>query len=151
MLTPEEEAGVIRELADLGRSRDRWRKPEPHVTAWAPGDLPHGESLDLNEYAVTLLRLKKCRSFRADLAHKLAVIIRAAGGYGSAGLTRAACLLRVSPRTLWTWMKWQNAPGQRMIWERVDRLYEEALELLVAAKVKRRAQRKKKTDATAVV
>ncbi len=43
-----------------------------------------------------LRKLRKCRSFRADLRHKLEIIVRAHGGYGQGGtkIKEDACLER---------------------------------------------------------
>lgn len=133
----------ILELGELGARHDKLPVPPPPKTPWAPGDMPHGEDLDLNEYPVELLRLRKCRSFKADLLHKLTIIIRAHGGYGRNGLCRAARVLQVSRVSLWSWLKWRTAPAGRVTMERIDNRYADALEKLVAEKVKRSNKRRK--------
>lgn len=127
------------EAENLGAERDMWPLPVQHQIPWAEGDAPHGESIDLNEYPVELLRLKKCRSFRADLLHKLTIILRAHGGYGMGhGVARASKILEVSPFTFLRWLKWEFAPRSRVSWERVDNLYEESIARLVADKLKKK-------------
>lgn len=122
----------------LGADRDCRPVPVGRVVPWAEGDLPHGEDLDLNEYPVELLKMKKCRSFRADLRHKLTIIIRAHGGYGHGGLEGAAKSLRVTRQCVWLWVRWATSPRQRLMFERIDRLYSEGLETLVQEKLKNR-------------
>lgn len=125
-------------LAELGGARDALPIPAPELAPWAEGDAPHAEEIDLNEYPVELLKLKKCRSFRADLRHKLTLIIRAHGGYGRRGVLRAAYALRVSRQTLNQWLRWEASPRSRNTFARIDNLYAEALEKLVAEKTKKK-------------
>jgi hypothetical protein len=121
-----------KELRELGEERDRRREPKSFTAQWAPGDEPFGESLDLNEYPAALLKMKKCRSFRADLLHKLQIIMRASGGYGASGLANAAKRLRVSRVSVWRWLTWRQVPSSLLAFERIDAAYSEALERLVA-------------------
>ncbi len=44
--------------------------------------------------------MKKCRSFRADLRHKLEIILRARGDWGQRGVSRASSRLGVTRHTL---------------------------------------------------
>ncbi len=104
--------------------------PSAPVTAWAEGDMPRGESLDLEEYPATLLKLRKCRSFRADLRHKLEIIIRAHGGWGEGGQRRAGEALRVHRHTIRAWYLWIQVPAGRLVFERIDNVYGAALETL---------------------
>lgn len=106
--------------------------PPLPASPWAPGETPHGQSVDLTEYPSALRRLRKCRSFRADLRHKLEIIVQAHGGWGTAGVNLAAARLCVSRWTLRRWAAWQLAPGSRLAFERIDNAYDEALEALAA-------------------
>lgn len=126
------EAEQIARLRDLGKEFDLLPLPVPPMTPWAPGDEPHWESLDLNEYATRVRSLRKCRSFRADLRHKLHVIVRACGGYGQRGMWNAAYWLRTTRQALHAWLKWDRTPRFRDTWERIDARYADALELLAA-------------------
>ncbi|MEI6198081.1 MAG: hypothetical protein WCS42_27510 [Verrucomicrobiota bacterium] len=132
----------ILDAEQLGAERDVRAFPIQKVIPWAEGDEPFGESLDLNEYPVELLRLTKCRSFRADLLHKLTIILRAHGGSGRGGITKAAKLLRVDIRTFGRWLRWEQAPCGRCYFEHIDNTYAEAIELLVAGRVKKKRRRK---------
>jgi hypothetical protein len=141
-------APVLVDVVGLGDLHDKRPLPEPELAPWAPGDLPHGESIDLNEYPVELLKMKVCRSFRADLRHKLTLIIRARGGYGNKGVTGAAERLGVRRQTVYQWLKWLTAPKTRLHLERIDNAYQEAVEQLVAEKLKRRRKHKRDKRAT---
>jgi hypothetical protein len=129
---------VVVDLLELGADLDTRPLPDPDLKPWAPGDMPHAESVDLNEYPVELLKMKQCRSFRADLRHKLTVIIRAHGGYGHRGVEGAAKRIGVSRITLWNWLRWMTSPRTRLHFEIIDNAYAEALETLVADKLKRK-------------
>ena len=120
-----------------GRQGTPRELPPQTVTPWAEGDEPHGQSLDLDEYPVALAKLTRCRSFRADLRHKLEVIVRAAGGWGSRGVNRAADRLHVSRFTLRRWYLWRNVPRSRAALETIDNAYAEALESLAAKAVRK--------------
>ena len=108
---------------------------------WAPDDMPHAESVDLEEYPVILLGLSRCRSFRADLRHKLEIIVRAHGGHGNGGQVRAARTLQVDRHTLWAWYSWHRVPAARWLFERIDNAYALSLEKL-ALEASKRARRK---------
>lgn len=132
--------GDCDELANLGKERDHREIPVGQVIPWAEGDMPPGESLDLNEYPSVLEGLKKCRSFRADLHHKLTIILRAHGGYGgrSGAITRVSEFLKVNNRRrVRRWLMWDSVPTRTRIFERIDNAYSDALELLAADKVRR--------------
>lgn len=105
----------------------------------AVDELFHGESIDLNEYPTALRGLRKCRSFRADLQHKLSVIVRAQGGWGKRGIWRASDRLSISRHTLRRWFKWETAPRTRLALERIDNAYEESLEILAKQLCKRKS------------
>jgi hypothetical protein len=117
-------AGVRRQGAKGGEL------PPQTLTPWAAGDEPHGQSLDLDEYPSALARLTRCRSFRADLRHKLEVIVRAAGGWRKLGVKTAAKRLGVSRFTLRRWYLWRNVPRSRSALETIDNAYAESLETL---------------------
>ena len=110
--------------------------PEP----WAAGDLPHSLSIDLDEFPSVLRGLRKCRSFRADLRHKLEVIVRAHGGYGSGGMRAAARRIGVHRHTFRRWAQWKAVPGNRAVFGRIDDAYDRALEVLAARKTARRVR-----------
>ncbi len=97
---------------------------------------PHGQSVDLNEYPSLLKDMKKCRSFRADLRHKLEIIMRAHGGWGQRGVWRASSRLGVTRHTLRKWIKWQTSPRTRLMLETIDNAYEEAIEKLAQEALK---------------
>lgn len=90
----------------------------------------HGESLDLNEYPSVLRGIKKCRSFRADLTHKLEIILRAYGGRTNEGLWRTCLRLGTSRHSLRRWLKWERMPQGRLMYSRIDNVYEDSLEIL---------------------
>lgn len=130
---------MIDALVKLGSKNDARRKlPNRPLTPWADGDEPHGHTLDLNEYPVELLKLKKCRSFRADLRHKLTLIIRARGGYGWGGLESTAKALGVSRWSILRWLRWDTCPRAVQLFSKIDNLYADSLEKLVAEKIKKK-------------
>lgn len=133
---------VVVDVTELGALEDRRPVPLPPPTPWAPGDEPLWESVDLNELPNEVLKFKVCRSFRADLRHKLVLIIRAQGGYQKAGSEGAAKRLQVHRSTLFRWLRWHTCPQWRHMHERIDSAYEEAVQILVAKKM---AGTKKKT------
>lgn len=104
---------------------------------WAEGDLPHSRSIDLDEFPSVLKGLRKCRSFRADLRHKLEIIVRAHGGYGAGGMRAAAHRLHVHRDTFRRWLQWKAVPGTRSAFGRIDDAYERSLEMLAARRVAR--------------
>lgn len=104
---------------------------------WAPGDMPHGESTDLNEFPNEVLKLKICRSFRADLLHKLNLIVRSFGGTGNGGVQRTAQRLRVGRHSLQRWRRWEGSPRTRLVFERIDNAYLEAIEKLATLACKK--------------
>lgn len=104
-------------------------------------ELPHSLTTDLNEYPKQLLRLKQCRSFRADLLHKLQLIIRSFGGWGNRGIWRTASRLGVSRFTIRRWLRWESFPGSIGLVERIDDTYTEAIERLAAAASRRKQRR----------
>lgn len=140
---PSEPFDPEKELRELGEERDQQREPKSFTAEWAPGDEPFGESLNLNEYPVALLKMKKCRSFRADLYHKLTIIMRASGGYGSSGLLNTAKRLRVNRTTMHAWLTWRRVPRDLLTFERIDAAYSEALERLVAGGCQKRKRKRK--------
>lgn len=97
---------------------------------------PQGLSVETDEPPASGLKLPRVRSFRADLRHKLEIIVRAHGGYGRGGVIRAARALRVSRRTLARWLQWGSAPRTRSKWARVDDLYADSLSALGARRRK---------------
>lgn len=131
-------APVVVDILELGELGDRRVIPKPHSTPWADGDAPLWESVDLTELPNEVLKMKVCRSFRADLRHKVIMIIRAHGGYGRGGVKRACRSLRVRRMTLYRWMEWKHVPKARNVYERIDTAYEEAIQTLVAQEMKRR-------------
>jgi hypothetical protein len=124
----------------LGQARDLCPIPLPSIP-WAEGDAPAHENLDLNEYAVLVLKLRRCRTFRADLLHKLQLIMRAAGGYGRGGQIRAARRLKVNRHTLRRWLSWKAAPKTRQGFERIDDAYDLAIRELVKEKCRKKKRR----------
>lgn len=125
-------------VEDLGRERDRLKIPPPRESVWAEGDQPYGETVDLDEFPVEVLKFTKCRSFHADMRHKLTIILRAAGGYGAEGVRNAAKALRVSRWTFRRWFQWESTPQALRTFERIDNVYEEAIHTLVAEKLKKK-------------
>src|ERR1051325_2047063 len=93
----------------LGQARDLCPIPLPSIP-WAEGDAPAHENLDLNEYAVLVLKPRPCRTFRADLLPKLQLIMRAPGRYGRGGQIRAPSRRKVHRHTLRRWLSWKAAP-----------------------------------------
>lgn len=110
--------------------------PEP----WAEGDLPHSRTVDLDEFPSALKDLRKCRSFRADMRHKLEIIVRAHGGYGSGGMRHAARRLGVHRHTFRRWFQWKAVPATRSVYARIDDAYDRALEVLAARKTAKRVR-----------
>lgn len=91
---------------------------------------PHGQSVDLNEYPSLLKGMMKCRSFKADLRHKLEIILRAHGGWGQRGVWRASSRLGVTRHTFRKWIRWKSSPRTRLMLELIDDVYEESIEKL---------------------
>ena len=119
--------------------------PPLHETQWADGDTPHAESVDLNEYPSVLKGIKKCRSFRVDMRHKLEIIVRSLGPWGSGSLGRAARILRVTPAMFSAWVREEKWPGTKNVFDRIDNAYSDALEVLakhVATNAVKRVKRK---------
>lgn len=134
---------VVTDIVNLGRDLDDRRSiPLPTPTPWAEGDAPHWESIDLNELPNEVLRMKVCRSFRADLRHKLTLIIRANGGYGNGGVYGACRRLGIQRMTMHRWLTWKTCPHERSRYEKIDSAYEEAVQLLTARKMKASSKRK---------
>jgi hypothetical protein len=131
-------------VSEIGAEHDARPVPTGRIVPWSEGDLPHGENIDLNEYPVELLKFKKCRSFRADLRHKLEIIIRAYGGYGHRGVHRAARRLQCTRQSVMNWLRWDTSPRTRFLLERIDNAYAEAIEELVKTRLKKKRVRKKK-------
>lgn len=132
---------------EIGAERDAKVLPTGRMVPWAEGDLPHGEDIDLNEYPIELLKFKKCRSFRADLRHKLTVIIRAHGGYGHGGIVRTAERLNCTRQSVMKWIRWDSSPRLRLNFERIDNAYADAIETLVKERVQRKRKRRKSRGA----
>lgn len=116
--------------------------PPLKVAPWADDDFPHGQTCDLNEYPHKVLAMKVCRSFRADLRHKLEILLRAHGGYGRGGLYRAAYCLNVRPRTFASWLHWRAMPKTTAMLERLDERYVEALEILAKRQCQKKPRRR---------
>lgn len=108
------------------------------ITPWADGDIPFNESLDVEAYQTTADGIRKCHSFRADLLHKLRLIIEAHGGYGTSGLSRAAQRLRIDRSTLRRWAQYIATPRTKCAFERIDSAYEEAIDKLAKALLKKK-------------
>lgn len=120
-------------------------KPAPapiDEKGWQPGDLPHAENIDLVEYPNEVLKMTVCRSFRADLLHKLEIIVRANGGAGEQGVWRAASELGISRSTLGRWRTLRTYPGSRVMFETIDRVYSDSIQLLAQRKLRRKRRRR---------
>jgi hypothetical protein len=107
---------------------------------------PYSETVDLNEYPKQLIKLRICRSFRADLLHKLQVIIRAHGGHRLGGVKRAARALSVSRRTICRWLAYENVPSSVTQFKRIDDAYLSATERLARRAASRRKYKDKRAS-----
>ncbi len=125
--------------ADLGAERGCRPLPKHVLPEWAAGDEPYGDSLELQEYPAQLLHFKICRSFRADLRHKLTIIMRAYGGYGDGGMKGASRALGTSIWSFQRWLRWQQFPEKRQL-EKIDTIYAESVAVLVADRMRGKAK-----------
>jgi len=116
--------------------------PPQTIAPWAEGDTPHCDTLDVKEVKSQLEGFLVCRSFRADMRHKLEIIIRAHGGYLHGGLRRAAKRLHCSRWTLRRWYLWKTIPNARGQWETIDNAYIEGIEELAKQRAADKRKRK---------
>lgn len=134
---PEED--LISLLGDLELGNVDWHVPKPQAQ-WAEGDAPWCESMDLQEYPSVLKGITKCRSFAADLNHKLQILVKACGGWGNGGVRRACQALRIDRSQFANWRYGKTSPC-RLTLQRIDNRYSEALEILAAQLVAKRRKR----------
>ena len=92
--------------------------------------LGFGPRIDLNKYPKVLAELRQCRSFALDLRHKLELIMKACGGRGHGGLRKAGLRITNEPDRAGHWFLGRTVPGDRLTWERIDNVYEDAIEKL---------------------
>lgn len=90
---------------------------------WGKDNVPYSHGLSVDEPFIEELGMKRCRSFRADLIHKLRVIQKAGGGT----FRGAAYLLKVPAATFSSWINLEKAPRDRATFERIDTAYEGAI------------------------
>lgn len=102
-------------------------------TKYEPQDVSYSEGVDFAEIPAASLNNNRCRSFRADILHKLKVIERA---YGRKD---AAFKLGVKTRALSEWMAFRSVPESRPQFDKIDSLYEISIEkLLLQDKTRKR-------------
>lgn len=94
--------------------------------SWGEDNIPYNISLTIEELPIAELAIKRCRSFRSDLHHKLNILVAC---YGSQ--KKAAKAIKIPRQTFVNWANWKTAPGSRYILEKIDAEYELALERLV--------------------
>lgn len=102
-----------------------------------PEDVPYEETAKFSENTLPFWPFKRARSFRADMMHKLGVILRA---YGTQ--REAAYALKIESYVFGRWMSMKAAPAGRAVYDRLDRTYEMALVRLEMAHNKKQAKKK---------
>lgn len=92
---------------------------------WGEGNIPPGLSLEFEEKMIEELGMRKCRSFRADLVHKLNIICRVRGTWEKTAkaLGTRGCVVRA-------WRSWKACPGSMNTFQKIDSEYEMAIEKL---------------------
>ena len=93
---------------------------------WGHDNIPPGLSLEFEEKPIAELGIRKCRSFRADLVHKLNIICRAHDNSWektAEALGKRSCVLRA-------WRAFKSTPKSAGMFQRIDNLYEVSLERL---------------------
>jgi hypothetical protein len=95
------------------------------LDTWGAGNIPPGLSLEFEEIMLPELGIRKCRSFRADLVHKLNIICRVRGTWAKTAkaLGTRDCVVRA-------WRAWKACPGSMITLQRIDSEYEMAIEKL---------------------
>jgi len=138
-------------MTDLLKGVKGFKYPDPNKK-WQPEDVPYCESVDFEEVHVEELDIKRARSFRADLLHKLNICIRA-----FRTITATAKELRVHRCQVSRWLHCHTRPAPLAL-EVLDNRYQLAIEMLCAKKRKslrnsRRdnATRKRKLQASFLV
>jgi hypothetical protein len=109
---------------------------------WGKDNIPYNESVDPEEPLVEELGIKRCRSFRADLLHKLRTIRRAHGGLDK----EAAYAMKIPADRFSHWINLRQVPGTWAAFERIDSCYEYAIERLRLDATRRRAGPKRRGD-----
>lgn len=92
---------------------------------WGDDNIPHNESYAFDEPMIEELGIRRCRSFRAEICHKLNIIARAAGTWD-----QAARWLNATPFQVREWRAFRRVPGSRNTFAKIDSVYESALEML---------------------
>lgn len=101
-------------------------------STWGEGNIPYSHSVEAEEPVIEELGIKRCRSFRADLHHKLKIIIRAAGTQKT-----AAMLVGVKEDSMTDWLTLKGWPARESTFQKIDSTYEYAVEKLRTAKNKK--------------
>lgn len=115
---------VLEKVAEQRLRRQATAEEILHST-WGEGNIPYSHSVEVEEPLVEELGMKRCRSFRADLHHKLRIIVRAVGT-----AKKAAPLLGVGEDRLSCWFHLKAWPGDESTFQRIDSIYEFAVEKL---------------------
>lgn len=106
-------------------------------STWGADNIPYSHSVDPEEPLIEELGMKRCRSFRADLHHKLRVIIRA---YGTA--KKAATWIGVGEDRVSRWLHLRAWPGDERIMQKIDSCYEYSVEKLRVQNIKKKKTQK---------
>ena len=126
-------------MTDLLKGVRGFKFPDP-LKRWAePADVPYAETVDFDEVSIDELKLKRARSFRADLYHKLNILIRAFGGICAAS-RECHCHRTQFSR----WLNGHDFPRWNYL-HVIDNRYALALEILIEKKrfYKKKHQREK--------
>lgn len=103
------------------------------IEKWGEDNIPPGLSLEFEEKLIAELGIRKCRSFRADLVHKLNIICRVRGTWEKTAkaIGTRGCVVRA-------WRAWKACPGSMITFQRIDSEYEMAIEKLAMDARKRK-------------
>lgn len=126
-------------MANLDRIVGFYR-PDNWVLEQIDGPLGYSDCVDFEEVTIEELDMKRARSFRADLIHKLNIIHRA---YGT--IDKAAHAIGVNEVTFDRWLGGRRTPYFRHQCA-IDDTYQLAIEMLIQAK---REKVKKATETKA--
>jgi hypothetical protein len=102
-------------------------------STWGRGNTPYNRSLTVEEPLLEELGIKRCRSFRADLHHKLRIIIKVDG---TAKI--AARRIGVGEDRISKWLNLKAFPGRETTFLKIDSAYEYAVEKLRLQKLKKK-------------